>query len=314
MKLIALPPIVAHAELRALKTIASENGELEDLELKALQAIQTHVLNTNFDIHSLEAIAHEELAEIVTEYKFREHLIHNCILISLIDGKVTSQKTHLVNNFAKALNINDKAIKTLNYLSNGHFLLVRLNIFRYAYIGPKLIELIRNQGINSIIPIIKYLINQGDTKTASRYRQLHSYPDGSLGKEFYNFIHKNNFGLPGERGKKPEIIVVHDCAHILGGYNTSVSEEVQLSAFQSGYLNRSPFWGLLFTILQLHLGVKVLTGSYTCRNQVEPESFFKAFKRGTQVNVDLFDNWDPWTVFHRQVEDLRKEYNILPRS
>ena len=323
MKLMIPPPEIARWELRALKTVAVADGELDELERQMLVSIQTYILKTNFLIDELQPIAPQELsnaifsfdiAEASSNREFCQQLIHHCILISIIAGKFTSSKTKIVNEFAQALKISNCAVKTLRHLINNRLALVRLNVFRHGYVGPKVMEILRNQGIGGMIPTLKYLMSKGDPKTAARYQQLASYPKGSLGKELYKHLRENNFGLPGEEGGSPEIFVFHDCTHILAEYDTSMSEEVMISAFQAGFLDRDPFWGLFFTILQFHLGVKVLTASFTDTNQVEPESFFKAFERGTQVNINLFNNWDPWLVFQRQVKDLRREYNIPPRS
>ena len=318
MKLIVPHTKIAHSELRALKTVAVADGKLDELERQMLVSMQTYILKTNFAVDDLQLITPQELSSAISADKsnqgFRRRIIHDCILISIITGKATKSKTRMVNEFAKALNLNSCAVKTLRQLTNNRLALVRLNVFRHGYIGPKVMEILRNQGIGGMIPTLKYLMSKGDRKTAARYQKLASYPEGSLGKTFYQHVRENGFGLPGEKGKTPEIVVVHDCAHILGEYDTSISEEVRLSAFQAGFLNRDPFWGLFFTILQLHLGVKVLTASFTDKNQVEPESFLKAFERGTHVNTNLFNNWNPWLVFDRQVKDLRREYNILPRN
>ncbi len=339
MKLIVPPTDIAWYELRALKTVAVADGELHELESQMLVSIQTYILKTNFSIDELKLITPQELScvlqtpipsEDIVNKNFNQtsnqnfkqtfsqelcqQIIYHCILISIIAGKATKNKTSIVDRFAKALKVNNCAVKTLRYLTNHRLALVRINVFRHGYIGPKVMEILRNQGIGGMIPTLKYLMSKGDAKTAARYQQLAFYPEGTLGKEFYQHVRKNGFGLPGEEGGTPELIVVHDCAHILGEYDTSISEEVMISAFQAGFLDRDPFWGLFFTLLQLHLGIKVLTASFTVKNQVEPESFFQAFERGTHVKVNLFNNWNPWLVFERQVKDLRQEYNIPPRN
>ena len=38
----------------------------------------------------------------------------------------------------------------------------------------------------------------------------------------------------------------------------------------------------------------------------------KAIARGAAMNIDLTDDWDPWTVMDRDIDELRAEYNIAP--
>ncbi len=315
MKLVVPPTEIALYELRALKTVAVADGKLEDLEYQMLMSMQTYIFKTNVSIDELKLITPQELSSKIINREFCKQLIHYCILISIIGTKVTRNKNRMVIEFAKALKINDCAVQTLKHLANNRLALVRFNVFRHGFIGPKVMDTLRNEGIGGMIPTLKYLMSKGDRKTAARYQKLEFYPEGSLGKELYQHLRKYGFGLPGEEGGgTPEVLLIHDCVHILAEYHTSMSEEAVISAFQAGFLDKDPFWGLLFTLLQFHLGIKVLTASFTSRNEVEPESLFKALERGTHVKVNLSKNWNPWSVFERQVEDLRREYNIPPRT
>ena len=73
---------------------------------------------------------------------------------------------------------------------------------------------------------------------AARYQALEHTPRGTLGREYFEFVRQNGFALPGEKGGAPEVVVFHDCLHVLGGYQTSSVEETQIASFQAGMLEK----------------------------------------------------------------------------
>lgn len=92
---------------------------------------------------------------------------------------------------------------------------------------------------------------------AARYRALESFPEGSLGRGYFDFVTRNHFSFPGEKGAGPEPIVFHDCLHVLAEYDTSSIEETQIAAFQAGTMQKGAIYDLLFPLAQFHLGVAI---------------------------------------------------------
>ena len=60
---------------------------------------------------------------------------------------------------------------------------------------------------------------------AARCRALERFPEGSLGRGYFDFVIRNHFSFPVEKGAAPEPIVFHDCLHVLAEYDTSAIEE-----------------------------------------------------------------------------------------
>ena len=42
------------------------------------------------------------------------------------------------------------------------------------------------------------------------------------------------------------------------------------------------------------------------------EKVLRAVERGAAMNIDLTQGWNPWSVMHRPVDELRIEYEIPP--
>ena len=133
-----------------------------------------------------------------------------------------------------------------------------------------------------------------------------------MAREYTNYLRKNDFPYPGEKGAGPEIIVVHDCLHILGGYGTTASEEIEIAAFQAGCQFEDPIYGILFGLAQYHLNVQVAPVAPSESLQADPEKLIAAFVRGCQINRDMWRDFDPWDYFDRPVRDIRRDFGVPP--
>ena len=310
-----LPSLQAtYCGLRALKTVAIANGEFHPLEQHFIHAVQNHILKTNLPAAALSPISPEELASIVTDSASQQDILHGCILVSIIDGEPTMAQTQTINEFAQALNIQDDALKTLHHLNEHHLNIVRFDVIRNSFVGSKLVKELQAKGLGTLLATAKALLGQEDSALADRYCQLEHYPSNSLGKAYFDYMRQNGFALPGEKGGAPEIAVKHDCIHVLADYGTTVEEKVQAAGFQAAFLDRAPFWELLFVILEFHLGVQITPNAEPEKGKVDSELLLNAFERGSYVTTNLFDNLDPWAMFDQPLEEVRRLYNIPPRA
>ena len=67
-------------------------------------------------------------------------------------------------------------------------------------------------------------------------------------------------------------------------------------------------------IIHFHLGLKLDAAFQPYQDRFQPEPFFKALKRGNLMNIDLFHKWDPWSVMDKDIEQVRADFNILPKN
>src|SRR5438105_3480760 len=102
MKLSQPPRAIAQAGLRALKTVVLADGELHDLERGFLEAVQSHVLHTDFDLAALTIIDGKELAELVPEGEYRERILRAAVMAALIDTEASPAELDIVDDYARA--------------------------------------------------------------------------------------------------------------------------------------------------------------------------------------------------------------------
>ena len=137
-------------------------------------------------------------------------------------------------------------------------------------------------------------------------------PEGTLGRAFYHHCHDNGFAFPGEPHGPPEMIVIHDMAHVLGGYGTDPGGEFEVAAFSAGFRRAQSASILLFVLCQFDLGVHVAPVTAPQIGHLDPDRLLAAMVRGSRMNIDLFDGWDPWPVIDQPLEALRAQYGITP--
>jgi DNA-binding transcriptional ArsR family regulator len=302
----------AYWGLRAIRTVALADGEMMASELYLLEAIQ-RMHGTNYLLDQLDPITPADLAKALPDPQLRRQLVQGLIVISLIDQKIDRQEITLIEQFAEALEVTIPEVRDLRYLLNKEILHLRLDMARRFWLREKVIGIWNSDGLRGIYKLVRGLIGKYENaELAARYRVLEQYPTGSLGRAYWEYCRNNGFALPGEKGGAAELVLFHDCAHILSGYGTAPEEEVQVACFSAGFQRRDPFTFILFVLLQFHVGVRMTPITEARTGFFNPEKAMIAVRRGAAMNVDLNNGWDYWPVMGEQVEELRRRYNILP--
>ena len=312
MELHIPPPEKVPYAMRAMKTVALIDGELDETERALMESAQK-LFGVEIDIDPLLPITPQELATEITDPKLRWQLCHGLIVMSLADGEASEDEWKQVQAFAEALEVESDSFETLHKLAGGHFMAARMDVARHFFGRDKVVERVQQDGVMWLAKSVAVLAGiTEDRALAEKYRALESYPENSLGKRYFEFMRGNGFKFPGERGGAPEPITLHDLTHTLGGYGTDPAGEMQANGFHAGYRKENPFTWIFFGMMQFHMGVRVGLLAKAEKGNFNPELMLKAIARGAAMNIDLTDSWDPWTVMDRDIDELRAEYGIAP--
>lgn len=320
MRLIQPTPIQAKLGLRAFKTIMLADPELNnltELQIKTLEAAQKFVTFTHYSLDEIdEPIKTIELQQGFTEQALRQQLVEAMVIMSIVNGSPKPEQVTLIQQLAKALEVDKSIVNALHKLVHQHQYIYAFDILRHMYIGEGIAKIWHEEQFKGLFKTIGGMRGfYEDPELAQKYEQLGQLPSGTLGKEFWQFYKDHQFSFPGQKYGSPEMITYHDMAHVLGGYNTTESGELQVASFTSGFRNTGRVWILLFIISQFHLGIKTVPiDAPVSTGKFNPEEELLAMQRGSLMNVDLFNNWDYWAVVNSKVDDLRKKYNIIPNE
>jgi hypothetical protein len=300
--------------LAALKYLAlNESVELEPAERDMLAAVQ-RVFATSYDIDAIEPMGPAEVAARTPDPQIRRQLICALIVFALIDGEASEREAELINIFAFALDVDERAVTNLRQLARREHLALRIDVLRRFWAIDKLRGRIAEEGYGAALKVMRAAAGRyQDAALASRFAKLRHLPDSTLGREYVRYLDERGWPLPGEKGAQSDIIVDHDMTHVLSGYDTDPASEVEVACFSAGYRSKDPFTFVLFVLIQFHVGVRMTPGAPPERGMFDVERALIALERGAAMNVDLTGEWNYWEVIDVPVEELRRRYNIPPR-
>jgi hypothetical protein len=316
MKLSPVPPQVATIGLRILKTICTDSTHesLSSLQKDFIAGVQRHILKSEINVDQLKLLTPSELTGLEIEGEFCNRMIRGGIIAACIDGEMSLEAIRKLQMFAEVLKVDLAPIETARKLAQHNLILARFDIVRRSLPGVKIKQTIQNAGIAAMVRQFLPMFGAESSELTKRYEALRIYPQGSLGRAFIDYLDQNRFPMPGQKGAGPEIIVVHDCLHILGDYGTNAAEEIEIASFQAGCQFDDPVYALLFGLAQYHLDIQMAPVAPSQAMQANPEKLLAAFVRGCQVNRDMWRDFNPWEHFSKQVEDLRRQFNVLPKN
>jgi hypothetical protein len=310
-------PDQALAGLRAIKTVVTAARPLDPTRSALISASQKHVLQTNHDLDQLEPITPEALAEAIVEPRLRDQMARALCLYVMIPDAPARAEVDLARRFVGALGGATDALERMHAMYENRMIALRFDAVRTSFMGDSTRRKLKDEGVLGLLANIGEILGiHEDAAVAARYQALAGCPEGSLGRAFQAVYTERGFPFPGERGGAPETIVAHDLTHVLTGLSTDLPSEACVTAFQAGYRQEGPFTGLLFVVLNMEKGVKMTPLAPGATHMFgEPgmaERIVNAWKRGTEVTIDLVTDWDYWNDMAAPLAEIRKRYHVAP--
>lgn len=96
-------------------------------------------------------------------------------------------------------------------------------------------------------------------------------------------------------------IIIHDLHHVLLGADTTQKGEMEIIAFESGMLQKSPAPILLLEQLEIFLGTHI----------VDAAMLTQSWNNGAKA-MPLFENWQWQLDLDLPLEEVRTKYAVLP--
>ncbi len=101
---------------------------------------------------------------------------------------------------------------------------------------------------------------------------------------------------------------------MISGYDTSARGELLVSTFTAGMHPINPMSGhILPVIFFFHFGEQMNDVGHAGKGGLDPDEFWHAWARGTEMTVDIFDpKWSVWDWVEHDLEELRRLWNVTP--
>ena len=312
MKFI-LPPLEKRIyALRALKMIAMASGQIHENQNKMLQ-IAIGVMKIPTTLEELEPIDPTTLATHIEGAELRLALVQRLVIMTILDGEVVSAEIDLLEQFAAALQVEDKIVRNMRQLVDGHYKRMVFDIARRSFARKQMGHVWNEEGLKGILKIAKTAMGITDSEQTQRFKALSKLGEHTLGYHLYQEFEKNGFPFPGEKGGVPENMLFHDVSHVISGYGNDPQGELLVSGFQAGYMGEDGMIMIMMISFLFQLGIEPiakLRGVSPTKNMLDIETYRKAFLRGKSLNTNLM-YWDPWPHMERSLEDIRAELGLV---
>jgi len=300
-------------------TMARLHGEPSMRALTAIGGIRDHLLKVgDLDLSALPSLKPEEMAAGILDChpdpEWRERILRGMTLVAMFDGDPSPEALDLLERTATSFQVNATPVNTYRNVMLDRQFMVRLDLMRRGFVRDAAQATVRDGGLPMLTATLKVLSGHRDKATLERFETLQTYPSGSFGKAYADFITINQFNFPGELGGPPVPVFRHDCCHVLGGYGTTAAEEGGVVGFQAGFERLDPFDVLMFALAEFELGIGAspfILGEF---GQLDADRVFAGLEHGSQVNTDLIHDIDPWDHFADPLEVVRERFAIPPRG
>ncbi|MCB9763480.1 MAG: hypothetical protein H6739_27180 [Alphaproteobacteria bacterium] len=294
--------------LRAMMSVAMADGVLDDRE-RALLDFCARLYRADVVVEELEPIDPTALAAQLDDVEQRRRLLQQLVVMAMTDEEVHPNELATLQGFAAALEVEEPLLETLRLLVDGHKRRMAFDMMRKSFIAKHFQEVRAHEGLGAYWRIGKAFAGLADAETAARYQALGAMPGGTLGRAYFEHCRAHGYPLPGERGGAPEAMIFHDLGHALTGYTTDPAGEMQMAAFEAGYMGEDGFSVTVFALLLFHLGQELGTDARPERGFFDPERWQAAFERGRRMLVDL-RRWDPNPHWLKPVPQVRTELGV----
>lgn len=217
-------------------------------------------------------------------------------------------RVEVLHDTARRVGLDEDDVNELQRLTQDHRARVTYDLFR-RYLSSKSGE---------HLPMLRTTLEQAAAAVPvdrdeheARWRLVERLPEGTVGAELIRYYHEHNWVYPGTNRHQPLAFAEHDFHHVLGGYATTPSGELQIAAFIAGVADRPMDSARSFLMWeQLGIGSRAIPGVI---GALEPTTYFSALERGSNTTRDFVgDEWDPWSIVDRRVEEVRDQYRIGP--
>jgi hypothetical protein len=308
--------------MQAMKTVTLASGKFQPEAFALIEAFhQLFFTDTLLDYDELSIISPAELAEVIIEPSLRKQVLNGLAMLALVEGIPPESQIVVLEEFAKAFGEQSNLVEQIRSLSLGsaHQILYNFARFRSTFLNSSIYAQIKQSGLFGAAKSLATMWGLAEDKAlANRYAALATYPEGSLGLALHNYYLENKFALPGQKRSLSEAIASHDVSHLLGGYDIDYIGETLVAAFTVGYrYEETAFFSSLMIELMSLTTIMPSPKSSSAYVSIfsQPgmaQRFLRALERGMKCKVDLFKDFDLWTVASETIPDLCDRWGIEP--
>ena len=311
-------PIMAAAIVSACRI----NGWSDEFQPLFLNTIFKGLMSYDCDFDNLPSISIDEFAKAMPEAEKRNEVIDLMLAVEMLCSDIPEEVSSSIALWANTLGIENSGLALVRDLAKKSIHHAQQDFYRNNYYHdkdlalPKFDKLEDKYGLDAIM-----LTVEESSELAARFESLENCPTGSFGRGLWDFYKTRGFSFPGVLGGVNLSVAHHDWIHVLADYDSNGIGEMEVGAFSS-MATSSPAAVMAFLgVVSIFQGglLKTIVGTaphlgHELEVEDGPKRIADALRRGKAINIDLITNINFFDYASRQLDELRKEWNIIPKE
>ena len=264
------------------------------------------------DLGTLPAVEPGDLVAALPDRTLAEEAVKYLAVMAMVDGTLDHGKLKRVLEYSRALDVEADYLTDLVEAASGHLAWATADMWRKNF------DSVLSHSSEDLDPntwIRPYAGANADPTLVARYEALGRLPQNSFGKALWDFDKANGYPFPGDPAALNAAFgTAHDSTHVISGYDTSARGELLVSTFAAGMHPINPMSGhILPVIFFFHFGEQMNDVGHAGKGGLDPDEFWHAWARGTEMTVDIFDpKWSVWDWVEHDLDALRRLWNVTP--
>ena len=311
---------------RGVAAAVAPPGGLTAVQASLLGAVHHALMGAELDLSGLDPLVPESLAASLAPRtsEFRHRVVHLMVLGELVLRPIPPEVARRVEQYAKALGIDDRFVRIARRYAQGAFGLAWLDLHRSGFAEHW--ERARMDQLKTDVKLEDQLAaGVEDEVLAQRWMSFADLEPGTLGRGVWDMYRSRGFGLPGSIGGASAYLAQHDFVHVLADYGTNLNGELEVFALigradpdPKGFAWLATLIGLFETGYVADAGF--FSGDLSERRLDSVEMHVRladALRRGRnlcdRLGVDLLDV-DYHDHASRPIAEVRAELGIDPKA
>jgi hypothetical protein len=197
-----------------------------------LGAVHAALTGHPVDIAGLDPLGPDELARALEDRptELRHRVVHLMVLGELVLRPIPPEVARRVEEYARALGIDDRFVRVARRYAQGAFGLAWLDLRHSGFAEHW--ERARKDQLRTRVRLEDQLAaGVEDRELAERWMGFSELGPGTLGRGVWDMYRTRGFGLPGSIGGASAYLAQHDFVHVLADYGTNLDGELEVFAF-----------------------------------------------------------------------------------
>lgn len=287
------------------------NGGPTDEQLGVLEAVTSHLWERpELDLSSMRTLSPEAAARQIANPIERRTFHEILVALEACRHPLTVEQLERAEQYGRALSVTGAEVTMFRDL-------VQAGTERAAADFARFLDTTMPLRFEPTLRDLPVSATEPEQELIDLLFALRELPEGTLGREFFDFHARNGLPVPGVEGSTlNHFYVAHDMTHVIAGIGTTAAAEVALSAFQMAMDDNDANVAALLSSLIVHeVGFgqagKVASETHTLADSGAAALLASELARGSRCTAD-FSVIDHLAIAEVPIAEVRAQFGVQP--